>query len=259
MMNALIIEDEITAVKHLGQVLSSIGGISVIDTLDSISETIEWFSRNRQPDVIFMDIHLSDGIAFEIFRHISIKAPVIFTTAYDEYALKAFRVNSIDYLLKPIQKTDVMAALEKLRNLTDAGSRSKDLEKLIEALSKSRHYKTHFLIPVKGDKLIPVLAEDIACFNIDAGSIMAHTFDGRKYRFDKTLDDLEEVLDPVEFFRANRQYLISRSAIRDIDIWFNNRLSVNLVMSMPEKIIISRARITEFKNWFDKNSQRNIK
>jgi len=254
-MNALIIEDEIPAVKHLQQVLSSIGGIKVIDTLDSITESIEWFRNNKQPDIIFMDIHLSDGLAFEIFRHISIKSPVIFTTAYDEYALKAFRVNSIDYLLKPIQKADVVTALEKLRVLSDTGNRSKDLEKLIEALEQSRHYKTHFLIPAKGAKLIPVLTENIACFNIDAGSIIAHTFDGRKYRFDKTLDDLEGLLNPVEFFRANRQYLISRSAIKDIDIWFNGRLSVNLKVAVSEKIIISKARITGFKNWFDKSDQ----
>ena len=252
-MNALIIEDEIPAVKHLQQLFSSIGGITVIDTLDSITETIEWFGSNEQPDIIFMDIHLSDGIAFEIFRHISIKAPIIFTTAYDEYALKAFRVNSVDYLLKPIRKADVVAAIEKMKVLSDAGSRSRDIERLIEAYQQGRQYKTHFLIPVKGDKLIPVLAENIAYFNIDTGSVMAHTFDGRNYRFDKTMEELEKILNPVEFFRANRQYLISRSAIRDVDIWFNNRLSINLRVETPEKIIISKAKITAFRNWFDKN------
>lgn len=253
MMNALIIEDEIPAVKHLVQLLSSIGGITVIDTLDSITETIEWFSSNEQPDIIFMDIHLSDGIAFEIFRHITIKAPIVFTTAYDEYALKAFRVNSIDYLLKPIRKTEIVAAIEKLKVLTDSGGRSKNIAKLIAAFQQGRQYKTHFLIPVKGDKLIPVLAEDLAYFNIDTGSVLAHTFDGKCYRFDKTMDELEKILNPVEFFRANRQYLISRSAIRDVDIWFNNRLSINLRVEIPEKIIISKAKITGFKNWFDKN------
>jgi len=249
-MKALIIEDEIFASKHLLQVLDEVGDISVITIIESITETIEWFGKNQQPDIVFMDIHLADGLAFEIFKHINITCPIIFTTAYDEYALKAFKVNSVDYLLKPIEVIDVKNALKKLERLSSRESMQTAINNLITSFSKASRYKTHFLIPSKGDKLIPVQTGDLACFYIDAGIVKAFTFDGKTYRFDHTLDELAEILDPGDFFRANRQYIISRAAIKDIDIWFNSRLSVNLKISVPEKILISKARISEFRKWF---------
>jgi len=249
-MKALIIEDEILASKHLQQVLNEVGDISVITTLDSITETIEWFRKNPQPDIVFMDIHLADGLAFEIFKHINISCPIVFTTAYDEYALKAFKVNSVDYLLKPIEAADVQIALDKLKILSSSANVQENLMNLIKTFGKSTRYKTHFLIPSKGDKLIPVQTADLVFFYIDSGTVKAFAFDGKIYRFDHSLDELEDILDPQIFFRANRQYIISRSAIKDIDIWFNSRLSVNLKISVPEKIIISKARITDFKKWF---------
>lgn len=249
-MKALIIEDEILASKHLLQVLDEVGGISVITVLESITETIEWFRKNHQPDIVFMDIHLADGSAFEIFRHTEITCPVVFTTAYDEYALKAFKVNSIDYLLKPIEPGDVRDALKKLKALSGSESLKSALNNLIASYGKSSKYKKHFLIPTRGDKLIPVQTSDLACFYIDAGIVKAYSIDGKTYRFDKTLDELAELLDPEMFFRANRQYIISREAIKDIDIWFNSRLSVNMKIAVPEKILISKARISEFKKWF---------
>jgi two-component system LytT family response regulator len=249
-MKALIIEDEILASKHLQQVLDDIGDITVIAELESIAETIEWFGKNPQPDIIFLDIHLADGSAFEIFRNINITCPIIFTTAYDEYALKAFKVNSIDYLLKPIEESDVRDALRKLRNLSASESFKAALNNLIESYGKTSKFKKHFLIPSKGDKLIPVQTSDLACFYIDEGIVKAFSTDGKIYKFDYTLDELAELLDPELFFRANRQYIISRTAIKDIDLWFNSRLSVNLKVSIPERILISKARITEFKEWF---------
>lgn len=249
-MKALIIEDEILASKHLLQVLDEVGDISVITVLESITETIEWFRKNHQPDIVFMDIHLADGSAFEIFRHTEITCPVVFTTAYDEYALKAFKVNSIDYLLKPIEPGDVRDALKKLKALSGSESLKSALNNLISSYGKSSKYKKHFLIPTRGDKLIPVQTSDLACFYIDAGIVKAYSIDGKTYRVDKTLDELAELLDPEMFFRANRQYIISREAIKDIDIWFNSRLSVNLKIAVPEKILISKARISEFKKWF---------
>ena len=249
-MKALIIEDEIFASKHLLQVLDEVGDISVITIIESITETIEWFGKNQQPDIVFMDIHLADGLAFEIFKHINITCPIIFTTAYDEYALKAFKVNSVDYLMKPIEVIDVKNALKKLERLSSRESMQTAINNLITSFSKASRYKTHFLIPSKGDKLIPVQTGDLACFYIDAGIVKAFTFDGKTYRFDHTLDELAEILDPGDFFRANRQYIISRAAIKDIDIWFNSRLSVNLKISVPEKILISKARISEFRKWF---------
>jgi two-component system response regulator LytT len=249
-MKALIIEDEIPASKHLLQVLDEVGDMSVIAVLESITETIEWFGQNPQPDIVFMDIHLADGLAFEIFKQINISCPIVFTTAYDEYALKAFEVNSIDYLLKPIEAGDVQDALKKLRGLSTPEGFKTALNNLITSYSRTLKYKKHFLIPSKGDKLIPVQASDLACFYIDSGVIKAVSIDSKTYRFDHTLDELEDLLDPELFFRANRQYIISRSSIKDIDIWFNSRLSVNLKIAVPEKILISKARISEFKKWF---------
>jgi DNA-binding LytR/AlgR family response regulator len=249
-MNALIIEDEILASKHLIQVLSEVGDISVITVLESIAETIEWFRKNPHPDIVFMDIHLADGSAFEIFKHIQINCPIIFTTAYDEYALKAFKVNSIDYLLKPIEPRDVQAALNKLKGLSESGNLKTAINNLITSYNRSSKYRKHFLIPSKGDKLLPVLTSDLACFYIDAGIVKAFSVNGITYKFENTLDELADLLDPEFFFRANRQFIISRSAIKDIDIWFNSRLSVNLKITVPEKILISKARISEFKKWF---------
>ena len=249
-MKALIIEDEILASRHLLNVLKEIKDISVITVLESITQTIDWFTKNPQPDIIFMDIHLSDGSAFEIFKYTKINCPIIFTTAYDEYALKAFKVNSIDYLLKPIEVPDVQAALKKLKELSKAETMQSVLNSLISSLREATKYKTHFLIPSKGDKLIPVQTGDLACFYIDTGMVKALTFEGKSLRFDNTLDELESLLNPEDFFRANRQYILSKKAIKDIDIWFTNRLSVNLKITVPEKILISKARISEFKKWY---------
>jgi DNA-binding LytR/AlgR family response regulator len=249
-MKALIIEDEILASKHLLNILEEIEDISVITVLESITQTIDWFGKNTQPDIVFIDIHLSDGSAFEIFKHINITCPIVFTTAYDEYALKAFKVNSIDYLLKPIEIQDVKAALKKLKELSNTETMQSAINSLISSFRKASKYKTHFLIPTKGDKLIPVQTSDLACFYIDTGTVKAITFEDRTFRFDYTLDELEDLLNPVDFFRANRQYIISRKAIKDIDIWFTNRLSVNLKIIVPERILISKARISEFKTWY---------
>jgi DNA-binding LytR/AlgR family response regulator len=249
-MKALIVEDEILASKHLKQVLDEVGDFEIITVLESIKETVKWFEKNPSPDILFMDIHLSDGSAFEIFKQVKITCPIVFTTAYDEYALRAFKVNSIDYLLKPIEVKDVHEALKKLKELSSPETMQIAINNLISNFKKGSKYRTHFLIPAKGDKLIPVQTNDLACFFVDAGIIKAVTFEGRSFSIDFTLDELTELLDPVLFFRANRQHIISRKAIKDIDLWFNSRLSVNLNVSVPEKIVISRGRIPEFKTWF---------
>ena len=249
-MRALIIEDEILAAKHLKHVLDEVGGIQVIGILESISESIDWFNTNSLPELLFMDIHLADGSAFEIFKHIDIHCPIIFTTAYDEYALKAFKVNSIDYLLKPVDAGSVNNALKKLKNLSAPDSINSGIQNLIDSFRKASSYKSHFLIPLKGDKLFPVQASEISCFYIDASLVKAKTTGDKTYNFEYTLDELSSMLNPADFFRANRQYIIARTAIKDIDFWFNSRLSVNLKISVPEKILISKARVPEFKKWF---------
>ena len=249
-MRGIIIEDELLAARNLQSVLRRIGTVQVIAVLDSIAETVEWFLKNPQPDIVFMDIHLADGSAFEIFNQVQIICPIVFTTAYDEYALKAFKVNSVDYLLKPIDKKDVEKALAKIQHISSPANLQSSIHQIVNSFTKSSAFKSHFLIPAKGDKLIPVQASDIACFYIDTGIVKAFTFEEKTYRFEHTLDELAEMLDPKTFFRANRQYIISRPAIKDIDLWFNRRLSVNLKINVPEKILISKTRIPEFKNWF---------
>jgi DNA-binding LytR/AlgR family response regulator len=249
-MKVLIIEDEILAAKHLQYVLDEVGGFNVVSVLESISETIEWFKANHQPELIFLDIHLADGSAFEIFKHVSIDCPIIFTTAYDEYALKAFKVNSVDYLLKPVDIDDIKNALKKLKGLSTQTGMNSDIQNLIDTFKKASSYKTHFLIPIKGDKLFPVQTSQIACFYIDASLVKARTFEDKSYNFEFTLDDLANMLNPADFFRVNRQFIVARNAIKDIDFWFNSRLSVNLRVIIPEKILISKVRVPEFKRWF---------
>jgi len=249
-MKTVIIEDEILAARNLMTILNDLGTLQVVATLESIHETIEWFNNNPQPDLLFLDIHLADGSAFEIFDRTSVQCPVIFTTAYDEYALKAFKVNSIDYLLKPIDILAVQQALNKLQGLSGANKFQADIRNLMASFKKASTYKTHFLVPAKGDKLVPVQTGDLACFFVDSGLVKAKTYEDKTFTFEHTLDELAGMLNPDDFFRANRQFIIARNAVKDIDFWFNSRLSVNLKITVPEKILISKARVTDFKKWF---------
>lgn len=251
-MKALIIEDEKAAVRNLMALLSEVApDIEVIATLDSITDSIDWFREHAMPELVFLDIHLADGSSFEIFEHVDITCPVIFTTAYDEYALRAFKVNSIDYLLKPIGQTDILNAIAKLKRLQiETSAQEPDYSNLIRALKRQDSYKTHFLIPVKGDKLLPLSVDMILFFYIHEGNVKAVMTDGKEYTFTQTLDELADCLNPNLFFRVNRQYLISRKAVLDIDLWFNGRLSVNLKVPVEDKILVSKARVAEFKEWF---------
>jgi two-component system LytT family response regulator len=249
-MKVLIIEDEFLAASHLHRVLRDVPDIQVIAIIESIAETIEWFKINQQPDLVFMDIHLADGSAFEIFKHSSIKCPIIFTTAYDKYALNAFKVNSIDYLLKPVDKQMVENALNKLGTLSNSARMQKEISRLISEFIEKPKHKTHFLVPVKGSKLIPLLSKDISYIFIDNGIVKVRTTNEKIFVLENTLDELIKELDPHEFFRANRQFIISRDSIKEVDLWFNNRLSISLKVTVPGKILISKARLTEFKRWY---------
>ncbi len=251
-MKAIIIEDEKAAVRNLKALLADEAPkMEFLAVLDSITETIEWFRTNPMPDLVFMDIHLADGSAFEIFEHIKITCPIIFTTAYDEYALKAFKVNSIDYLLKPISSHDIHIALSKLKLLREHNTdKENDYTHLLKALKKEENYKTHFLIPVKGDKLFPLPVDMILLFYIKEGVVRAVTEGDKEYIFTQTLDEINESLNPAHFFRVNRQYVISRKSVIDIDLWFNGRLSINIKIPTEEKIVVSKARVSEFKEWF---------
>lgn len=249
-MKALIIEDEALAARHLQSVLNEVGDIQVIAVLDSVTDTIEWFRENSQPDLVFMDIHLADGSAFLIFENVNITCPIIFTTAYDEYAIKAFQVNSIDYLLKPITSAGVERALEKMKRLKGEQAIQLDFSQLIASFKKEKSFKTHFLIPVKGSKLMPLQVKEIAYIHIEDALVKAKTNDEKSFVLENTLDELAAMLNPEEFFRANRQFIVARNSIKEVDLYFNSRLSINLKVKIPEKILISKVRVTEFKDWF---------
>lgn len=249
-MKAIIIEDEPLAARNLQAVLDEIGGVTVLAILETVAETVEWFESNAQPDLAFMDIHLADGSSFEVFDRAEIRCPVIFTTAYDEYALKAFKVNSIDYLLKPIESESVRNALQKLKTMMPGIERPDELQKIINLLNKNLTYKAHFLVPVKGNKLIPLEATSIHCIYIENGIVKALCHDDRIFVLEYTLDELINMLNPQDFFRANRQFIIARKAIKDVDLWFNNKLLINLKNQAPHKIFISKAKGLEFKKWY---------
>lgn len=256
-MKTLIIEDEPIAVHNLTTLLSDLRPEwDFSQTTDSISSSIEWFAAHPMPDLVFMDIHLADGSAFEIFNHVEITCPVIFTTAYDEYALRAFQVNSIDYLLKPIAHEDVERALQKFDRLWAAGKRvepSDSLMQLVHQLSNRKAYKTHFLIPAQGDKLLPVPTDLILLFYIDNGQVKAVLADNHEYVLPQTLDEVAESVNPAHFFRISRQCLLSREAVRDINLWFNKRLAVNLrTEAAGGRVMVSKARVQDFKEWFSR-------
>lgn len=250
-MNALIIEDEKAALRNLKAVIAEADrSITVVGEADCIIDTIDWLKAHPMPDLVFMDIHLADGSAFEIFNYIDITCPIIFTTAYDEYALKAFKVNSVAYLLKPITTPDLLGALNKLKRLSRNGDEKQDkLFDLIRELRKNESYKTHFLIPVKADKFVPIDVDEILYFYISDGQVKAVDNNLKEYVFPQTLDELACSLNPRHFFRANRQYILSKRVIKDIDIWFNNRLAINLKVA-SERVFVSKAKVNEFKEWF---------
>lgn len=256
-MKIFIVEDEKAALNNLKALISDINPqAEIIGESDTVCNTIEWFKNNAMPDLVIMDIHLADGSAFEIFDYTEITCPIIFTTAYDEYALQAFKVNSIDYLLKPINKDELRKAFAKYKLLFN-GNKAKDedeslIRKIIREIKKENNYKTHFLIPVKSDKFIPLEVDSIMLIYISEGVVKAIDNENNQYVFSQTLDELTEMLNPKLFFRVNRQFLVSKKAIRDVTIWFNGRLVLNLKNKdlIDEKIIVSKARATDFKEWF---------
>jgi len=249
-MKALIIEDEIIASNALKSLISEVSpDIEIIAQLQSIDESIEWFSTHTNPDLAFMDIHLADGSSFSIFESVEVHCPVIFTTAYDEYALKAFEVNSIGYLLKPIDKQKLLKAIQKYREFIPAMNRDVLSELMLSLKKPLSPYKTHFLIPKK-DKLIPLQVGNIAFIFTENKIVKACTFDQEFFILDYTLEELSDMLNPAFFFRANRQFILAHKAIKDISLWFSSKLSVNLFQSAPEKILISKARVPEFKAWY---------
>ena len=251
-MKAVIVEDELIAAQNLQRLIQQVDSdIEVIVVLQSVEESIEWFMLHPAPELVFMDIHLADGSSFSIFEKVEISCPIIFTTAYDEYALKAFEVNSIDYLLKPISLKNFERALSKFRSMVAAKDDNSELiSHLLATFKQTKEaFKSNFLIPHK-DKFIPLAVSKIACLYTENKMVNIVTDDQQIYNIDSSLEDLGNQLNPTLFFRANRQCIVSHKAIKDISIWFGSKISINLYVNVPDKIIVSKARVSEFKTWY---------
>jgi two-component system LytT family response regulator len=247
-LSTIIVEDEAGAATNLQYMLHDLfPGAQVMAVLSSVEQTATWLAEHRRPDLAFFDIQLEDGLSFEIFKRAVVDFPVIFTTAYDQYALNAFKVNGIDYLLKPIDEDDLQRSLLKFERLTQPPLDVGIIERILQSVSPATKPIT-FLVHFK-DKLIPVPAADIAFFYIDNGLVHGCTHGQQVYPIEHTLDELEALLDPQEFFRANRQFIIHRRALKDVVFYFNGRLSLNMTPTTPEAVLISKARVPVFKNW----------
>jgi DNA-binding LytR/AlgR family response regulator len=248
----LIIEDEPQAIKRLEALLGDLmPGVAILAKLDSVKASVEWLRENAPPELIFMDIQLADGISFQIFEQCDVKSPVIFTTAYDAYALKAFKVNSIDYILKPVDKDDVKRALQKLNDFGRKDHTTEMLANIGEAVRLlTRKYKTRFVLKV-GEHLKSIEVSDILYFFSLEKATFAKVSEGRKHMLDFTLDQLEEVVDPDQFFRINRKYIVSAAAIQDMVSYTNSRLKLVLKGSDDTDVIVARERVQEFKDWLD--------
>lgn len=251
-MKVIIIEDELAASDNLAYLLRAIDpAIEIIKVLDSVATSVEFLSKPTEAQLIFMDIHLADGISFEIFDQVKIDRPVIFTTAYDQYALKAFKVNSIDYLLKPIDDDELSEALKQFREQKNNGQANVQMEGLLSLIKeRTKTYKTSYLLNQR-DQLVPLKTENIAFFFIDTGVVKVISSDNRSFSLDTKLEDIAHELDPANFYRINRQFIVNKNAISNIKFYFNGKLTVSVEPKHNERIIVSKAKAPEFKNWMN--------
>jgi two-component system response regulator LytT len=259
-MKILIVEDEDLAVKKLKKTLLTVDeSATVVGEADSIRSTVNWLQNNPSPDLILMDIELADGQSFEIFNQVQVKSPVIFITSYDEYALKAFKVNSVDYLLKPVQKEDLHAALDKFRSMkkiysNDTEKSNISLDILVKELQQklqTKEFRKRFLVK-HGQKLVSVEVEEIAYFFSDGRLNFFKTLDNRKFVVDYTMDELNDMLDPDKYFRISRSFFISVNSVAQIHDYFGNRLLLHLKPETEKEAIVSREKVTDFKTWLGK-------
>jgi len=250
-MKVVVIEDEKPAARRLSRMLTEIG-IEPIAMLHSVEESVNWFHKNQHPDLLFLDIQLSDGLSFEIFEEIEVKSAIIFTTAYDEYALKAFKLNSVDYLLKPIDADELENAVAKYKELylltNNLDFNINQIKNLIAPSEKS--YKKRFTVKI-GQHLKMISTDAIECFYSENKATHIHTINNRSYLFEDTLEQLEAKLQPDIFFRVSRKYFVNINAIKDIISYSNSRLKIILHSYDESEIIVSRERVKDFKNWID--------
>ncbi|MBF4472467.1 MULTISPECIES: LytR/AlgR family response regulator transcription factor [Flavobacterium] len=254
-MTTIIIEDEKPAARLLQRKLEKIN-IKAEVMLHSVEEALNWFGQNEHPDLIFLDIQLSDGLSFEIFDKIEIKSAVIFTTAYDEYALRAFKLNSIDYLLKPIDEDDLEVAVIKykdrfqLSKTTQKEPMQFDFEQIRKMFSNpfEKTFKKRFTVKI-GQHLKVISTDEIECLFSENKGTYIHTFDNRNYLIDSTLEVLEQELDTAEFYRISRKFIIPLKAIKEITVYSNSRLKIILPTYRDDEVIVSREKVSDFKNW----------
>ncbi len=252
-MKVLIVEDEYAAAKNLIAILDEIdGNIQVLNVLESVADCVDYFGSGNAPDLAFFDIQLSDDIVFKVFDKCQVNCPVIFTTAYNQYAVRAFKVNSIDYILKPVNRDAVARALDKFRNIRSVALNFTE-EQILDILKEMRSmnrgsFRQSFLVQYK-DRLIPLVVENFAYFCIENGIVYGISHDKKKHTLDEKLESLEAELDPGKFFRANRQFIVNRDAIQDMNIYFNGKLVLNIHPAPAEKIIISKLKAPELKKW----------
>jgi len=249
-MTIIIIEDEKPSARLLQRKVEKLG-FQITTLLHSVEEAIAWFQGNSHPDLIFLDIQLSDGLSFEIFDAVEIKSAIIFTTAYDEYALRAFKLNSIDYLLKPIDEDELEIAVNKFKaRLHKAEPISLDFEtiKRMLANSEEKTYKKRFTIKT-GQHLKMINIEEVECFYSENKGTYLHTLGNRDYLLEGTLEQLESELDPKDFFRVSRKFIIPMKNIKDIVVYNNSRLKVILPTYKEDEVIVSREKVSDFKNW----------
>ena len=252
-MKILLIEDERPAALQLQKLLAKAAPeAQVLSTIDSVEDSVAWLQENSAPDLIFMDIQLADGLSFDIFRQMEVSAPVIFTTAFDQYAVQAFKVNSIDYLLKPVQPEELQAALQKFRERQPQSPPLSPelLQQLLRSVQQPQ-YKERFLVK-SGQSLLYIPVEEAAYFYAEDGLNFLLTENKKRYPIDYTLDQLESELDPGRFHRISRKFIVGLPAIHKIHPYFNHRLKLDLRPPFEGEVIVSRDRVSEFKAWLDR-------
>ncbi|MFP2996686.1 LytTR family DNA-binding domain-containing protein [Spongiivirga sp. MCCC 1A20706] len=252
-MNVLIIEDEKPAARRLNRMLEKLG-VNVSQMLHSVEESINWFQNNPHPDLIFLDIQLSDGLSFEIFDAVKVNSAIVFTTAFDEYALQAFKLNSVDYLLKPIDNEELENAVDQFKSQApkpqDVQLNFEDIKKLLSANPVERDYKKRFTVKI-GQHLKMIAVDEIECFYSENKGTYAHTTDGRNYLLDTSLENLENELEPDTFFRISRKFYVNVNAIKDIISYTNSRLQIKLNSYNEAEVIVARERVKDFKLWLE--------
>lgn len=251
-MNVLIIEDEKPSARRLQRMLDKLD-VTVNQMLHSVDESVEWFANNEHPDLIFLDIQLSDGLSFEIFDEVNVNSAIIFTTAFDEYALQAFKLNSIDYLLKPIDEEELAVAVKKFKARNHENQNVQlnfeDIKRLL-INPVEREYKKRFTTRI-GQHIKMIAVDEIECFYSENKGTYAHTIEGRDYLLDTTLEQLEDELSPQVFFRVNRTFIVGIKAIRDIISYTNSRLQLKLNNYKEQEVIVARERVKDFKLWLE--------